>query len=203
MRLPRFLPVLLALAVVPAHRALLAQALEGRRVGFTAAAGIGAGSAGISCKPQCAADRQSGPTGLVRIGGSVGAQFVLGGEISVFANRVRTAAGEGTWTLSWFTLTGLWYPNLDEDYFVKIGAGIATVRAETPIATSENDRLDTSDIGLVVGIGQDIRLTHRFSVTPYLDYLYSSRSNAVLNRTDSGVQLSGDVIYVGLAVTLP
>jgi len=203
MRLLRILPGLLVLAVVPAGRTLGAQALEGRRVGFTAAAGMGVGSAGISCTPQCAADRQSGPTGFVRVGGSVGGQFVLGGEISVFADRVRTGAGEGTWTFSWFTLTGLWYPNLDEDYFVKIGVGIASVRAETPIATTENDRLDTSDVGLVVGIGQDIRLTQHLSVTPYLDYLYSSRSNAVLNRTDAGVQLSGDVIYVGLAVTLP
>ncbi len=102
------------------------------RRGFTGAVGAGVSSAGVSCVPQCEADRQNGPALFIRVGAHVSPEFSLGLEGTLFRATVKAMSPAGTWSLSWLTLSTVWYPSSDDDFFLKLGLGVAVVRVDTP-----------------------------------------------------------------------
>ena len=54
----------------------------------------------------------------------------------------------------------------------------------------------TTDLGLEAGLGFDLRLSRGFSLTPYGDFLYAAG-----NGSKYGVNLSGNLLHVGLAAS--
>ncbi len=175
----------------------------GERHGFTGSVGVGLSSAGISCAPQCTADRLSAPLLTARIGGNVSPQFSLSLEASLFHADVKTVSPAGSWNLSWFTLSGIWYPNSETDFFLKFGVGVAAVKADVTFPHSGVLTLTSSDFGARVGIGKDYYLTDNLAVTAFADFLFTPRSQALSAGSDSGAKMSADVLHVGLALTIP
>jgi hypothetical protein len=190
------------LAVATASAAQ-AQDDNGDRRGFSGSVGFGVSSAGISCKPQCATDRQSGPAWTFRAGAHVASQLVIGLDATLFRADIKSQTPVGKWTMTWLTLSGIWYPNSDEDFFLKLGVGVAAIRVDVPFPKSGVIGLNSSDFGAVVGVGKDFRFTDMLAVTAFGNVLFTPSSAALSNGSSSGAKVSADMIHVGLAVTIP
>jgi hypothetical protein len=176
---------------------------SGDRRGFAGSIGIGVSSAGISCSPQCSADRETGPAYLIRIGGHATPQLTIGLETTLFRGTTKQVTPSGSWSLSWLTLTALWYPSLDDDFFVKAGVGIASSKVTVPFPSIASIELEASDFGAVAGIGKDFRFTDKLAFTTFADILFTPRTAAQANGSNSGAKISADLIHLGLAVTIP
>ena len=71
------------------------------RRGFTGALGLGVSSAGVSCAPDCALERQSAPALLARVGGHISSHFTLGLETTLYRADVKGMKTAGRWALPW------------------------------------------------------------------------------------------------------
>jgi len=190
-------------ATVVTASAALAQDDMGDRRGFSGSLGFGVGSAGISCTPQCATDRQSGPAWTVRAGAHVASQLVVGLDATMFRTDIKSQTPVGKWTMTWLTLSGLWYPNSDDDFFLRLGVGVAAIRADIPFPKSGVVDLNSSDFGAVIGVGKDFRLSDLLAVTAFGNVLFTPSSAATANGSSSGAKVSADMVHVGLALTIP
>ena len=190
-------------AVFVSAQPAFAQADAGERHGFAGAFGVGISSAGISCAPQCTVDRQSGPSYMLRVGGHATEQFVIGLEATVFRADVKTMSPPGKWSLSFLSLVGLWYPTSDDDFFIKVGAGVATTKVDVSFKNVTSIQLTATDVGGKVGIGKDFRFADRLALTAFAEAMFTPRSQALSGGSNSGAKMSADLIHVGLAVAIP
>ena len=184
-------------------RAAAAQGDQGDRGGFTASIGTGISSAGISCAPQCNGDRQSGTALFLRVGGHISSQFTLGFEATHFRADIKTMTPVGKWSLTWYSVSSAWYPSVDDDFFLKLGLGIAATRADLAFAKTSGVALTASDFGAVVGIGKDFRFTDMLAFTTFANVLFSTRAQAAANGSNSGAKISADMIHLGAAISIP
>ncbi|MBM4194242.1 MAG: hypothetical protein FJ202_07690 [Gemmatimonadetes bacterium] len=197
------LTALVAVVLIAGAGTAHAQDEEFGRRGVSVSIGAAASSVGTSCIPTCAVDRQNGVSWTFRVAGHVASPFALGLETTVYSAGVTTAKGAGDWRMGWATLTGVWYPNSEADFFVKVGAGLTIATVDVPFTIAGNVRLKTSDIGYVAGIGRDFYLTDRIAITAYADFLATSRSRATFGGADSGARISTDILHAGLAISIP
>jgi hypothetical protein len=170
---------------------------------FTGALGLGVSSAGVSCAPECSLERQSGPALMARVGGHISPQFTLGLETTLYRADVKGMKPAGRWALSWLGLSAAWYPNPDEDFFLKIALGVASLHVDVPFPGVGAIELTSSDFGATIGIGRDFHVTERFAITAFGDILFTPRSSAVANGSNSGAKISADMVHAGLAITIP
>jgi hypothetical protein len=173
------------------------------RKGFTGAFGVGLTSAGTSCVPECTTERQNGISMLARVGAHLAPEFTLGIEGTFFRTTVKDVSPAGRWSMTWVTVTTLWYPSSDDDFFLKLGLGVAVVRVDVPFPSVGSLSLNSSDFGASFGIGKDYRFTDRLALTAFANMMFTPRSQAVVNGSNSGAKLGSDLIQLGLAVTIP
>ncbi|HVZ49457.1 MAG TPA: hypothetical protein VG916_11780 [Gemmatimonadaceae bacterium] len=191
-----------AVALCVAASGARAQDYVPTRNGMTATFGVGISSAGLNCTPACASDRRSGPTFQVRGAAAVAPQLTLAIEGNSFQQNTPTASGSASWRLLWVTIGALWYPREDEDFFVKIGVGGTILHANPVFDSVGAINLNTRDVGLVLGVGRDYRLSDSYGLTLYADFLTAPRSIAYLHNSDSGARLGADVLNVGLGFSV-
>jgi hypothetical protein len=170
------------------------------RYGMTAALGVGAATAGIACNPRCQGDRQTGPVYQVRGAANVTPQFTIAIEGNVFNKTFSTSNGEGRWQLIWGTLGFLWYPTAESETYVKVGIGASVWHAHTTFPDVGALDLNTHNLGFVAGVGRDYRLSTQYGLNVFADYLYAPRSTGYLHGVESGAEIGGDVINIGLAI---
>ena len=165
------------------------------RQGFTAAVGLGYGSAALSCDG-CANDRESGVGVRLLLGGALKPNLILAGEIEGWSKELEG----GTVTLAWVSFVAQWYPAAARGVFVKGGVGLsgASLEARNGLASS---KLETAGPGLVVGAGYDIRVGKNFSLTPFADFLFAARADAKVSGNSTNQKLGGNLLHVGLAAT--
>lgn len=197
---PRRLALMTAL-LVAAIRAE-AQDYTAERNGMSATLGVGLSSAGLTCSPRCSGDRRTGPTFQLRGAAAVSPQFTLVVEGNTFQQSVETPSGPGNWRLTWVTIGFLWYPHEDEDLFLKVGVGGTVLHANATFDTVGALDLNTRDLGFVVGVGRDYRLSANYGFTLYADYSAAPRSVAYLHDVDSGARMGGDVLNLGLGFSV-
>ena len=179
----------LVLALVPS--VLFAQKSHTRER-LAISAGLGTGTIGASCDFCGDTDRESGTTGYLRIGGYAGPKLLIGGEANGFKNTVDGIDQ----TSAYYMAVAQWYPNAATGWFLKGGLGLATYRI-----SDEPDEITSNALGMTLGMGYDIRLASAISLTPYLDYLVSTKGELKLNDISSGLNLSTNVFHLGLGLT--
>lgn len=179
-----------------------AQDLSAERSGLVGSFGVAGGSAGVNCDPKCLGDRQTGPTFMIRGAASVAPQLTLGVEVNQFNQHVPAANNKGRWQLTWITLDALWYPRAEEDLYFKVAVGISTIHAHATFPTVGALNMNSSNLGVVFGVGRDFRLANSYAITLFGDYLTTALSTAFISSTDSGARIGADVLNVGLALTL-
>ncbi len=138
------------------------------RDGFWAALGLGYGANSMSCGGGCAftPDAKGGAiTASVKMGGTPKSSLRLGGEINVW---VKNVAGL-TETVGNISGAAYFYPAPRGGFFVKGGLGLASFHL-----TQANSSLSADGVGLLTGVGYDVRLSQKVSLTPVANVFVGS-----------------------------
>jgi hypothetical protein len=153
MRILRLVAPVLLLAVLGTQTA----DAQNRRQGFWISGGIGAGVDNTS--------DQGGGAGYLRLGGTLG-KVLLGGETSVW-----TRSENGANLLRNNTMfTAMVYPSLVGGFFIKGGLGFSVIKVSVDIGGFSGSVTDQG-FGSVLGLGYDIALGPKVSLTPNVDLM--------------------------------
>jgi hypothetical protein len=161
------------------------------RQGFGISFGLGTGSAGASCD-FCSSERENGLSGYLRLGGHLNPSLLLGAESNGW---VHSEDGLDE-TLGFFTGVAQWYPNVSTGLYLKGGLGLARYTA-----TDGTDEMTGNALAMNLGLGYDFRMGSSFSLTPYANYLLSTKGELKVNDISSNVNMSTNVFQIGLGVT--
>jgi hypothetical protein len=159
----RYLIRVAAMAAMLCSLASAAEAQAPRRQGLYFSMGLG-GGADLSVSGETA----GGFAGYIRAGGTPSSKFVVGGEVKWHVREERSSV----WlTRGTFTGNVLFYPLPVVDIFINGGAGLSWVALYSTAGSTVTDEWNTG-FGTTIGVGYDIRITDKFSITPNLDFLY-------------------------------
>jgi hypothetical protein len=156
-----------------------AQNFDVERGGFFVSANLGFGSGKFSCE-QCSADRISGVTMSLALGGGLSNSVIVGGEVDAWWNsRDNTSQ----WISNVMAYVQV-YPAPSSGFFLKGGAGYSHAEAFYPSGTS--DAFASVDgFGWVIGGGY-LLARHEYASSPF-------RSSHVC----ASIQPPGPVLIVG------
>ncbi len=173
--------------------AALAQAtpLPQTREGFGMSFGLGGGSAGSECD-FCDSERTTALSGYLRLGGHVNRKVFVGFESNGWTN---SEAGVDQ-TLGFYGGVVQFYPNPEQGFYLKGGLGLALYSETDGI-----DEINSSALGLSAGLGYDFRVGKNFSLTPYANFLMSTKGELTFNDESTGLNVSANLIQFGLGFT--
>ncbi len=149
------------------------------RDGFWFSGGLGYGSLGCD---NCGGSRESGISGGLSLGGTITPRFLLGVGSEAWAKSQQGA----TLTVGTLDARVRFYPSTTGGFFLTGGLGVASVSAGGFGYTATE-----TGLGMLFGLGYDVRVARNTSITPYWNGFAMRNSN-----TDANVG------QVGLAVTL-
>lgn len=140
----------------------LALVHEGGRHGFWGALGVGAGGESFDVRDGLGySDQLYRPTVSLRLGGTVGQNVRLGGEVLSWINE----NGDATESLTSFLFVGQLYPLESSGLYLKGGAGVGRN------AVDFNDGYGVGDTGFagLLGAGWELRVGRRWYLNPAVD----------------------------------
>lgn len=161
------------------------------REGFGISFGLGGGSAGAECD-FCSSDRTTALSGYLRLGGHVSPVLFVGFESNGWSN----SEGGYDSALGFYSAVVQWYPNVEQGFYLKGGLGVAAYTE-----TDGVDEISSSALGLTLGTGYDIRVGKNFSLTPFANFLVSSKGELDFNDEATGLKISANLIQFGLGFT--
>lgn len=167
------------------------------RDGYSLSLGLGGGSNGVTCAG-CTTTRENGASGYLRFGKGMTPSIMAGAELNAW-NKNQTNGYGRTGMLS---AIAQWYPSLTNGFFAKAGAGVGRTTIEdrsTP--TSPADKLVSTGFGYQLGMGYDMGIARRWSITPYANYLATTGANATLNGVDMNQKLDANYVQYGLGLS--
>lgn len=138
---------------------------------FLISGGGGYGSADAACD-DCSGDRQGGGAGYFRLGYTVAPKLVLGLETNVWTKQEAVETGVSA-TMSFYNVSGTlaFYPQ-ETGFFVRGGAGAALASIDVEIEDSNVTADLGNGFGVLGGVGYDIRVSRRLSITPGVNVWY-------------------------------
>jgi hypothetical protein len=149
------------------------------RDGFWFSGGLGFGSLGCD---RCDGTRTNGLSGGLSLGGTITPRFLLGVGSEAWT---RTENGS-TLTVGTLDARVRFYPSTTGGFFLTGGVGAGSVTGSTGSFTESE-----SGLGMLFGLGYDVRFARNASITPYWNGFTMRNTN-----TDANVG------QIGLAVTL-
>jgi hypothetical protein len=158
-----------------------------RRSGFWLNAGFGWGSADWNCDG-CDTDRESGVTGQIALGGTLSSQLLLGVESNGWykdENGIKQLLGTS------FAAVAYYYPGAGGNLFFKGGIGLASYLFD------DGSLNDDQGIGLLGGVGYDLPIGTKVSITPVATFQYGIMGDA--NGLEGASQ---NIISLGATFTL-
>ena len=202
MRTTRILSALTAVAILAAPLAAQGRASARRaapmtndRDGYSLSLGLGGGSNGVSCT-NCVTSRENGASGYLRVGKGMTPSVMMGVELNGW-NKTQNSATARTGMLS---AIALWYPSLTNGYFLKTGAGIGRTTIDDKSTTPSN-KLQATGFGYQFGMGYDMSIARRWSITPYVNYLATAGAKAQLNGVSSNQAFNANYFQYGLGLS--
>ena len=165
------------------------------RDGYSLSLGLGGGSSGASCAG-CASDRENGASGYLRLGKGFTPTMMFGVELNGWNKTENNITGRQTM----LSAIAQWYPSMTNGFFTKAGMGIGRMSAENKSSTPSN-KLESTGFGYQLGLGYDMSIARRWSVTPYVNYLSTAGAKAQLNGVDTGEKIDGNYFQYGLGLT--
>ena len=164
----------IAIAAQDAHAQMDSQAREGFFIGV----GLGGGSFGCS---GCS-ERESGLSGQLKLGGALNSQMLLGVESNAWTKEESGAR----FTHSSVSAMAQYYPSATNGFFLRGGVGVSTFRVSADIDGVSVSASD-SGLGLMGGLGYDVRVRNNFSVSPYGTFVWGDHENGSANNFQLGV----------------
>jgi hypothetical protein len=150
------------------------------RDGFWFSGGLGYGSLGCD---NCAGSRTGGLSGGLSLGGTITPRFLLGVGTDGWSKSEQGA----TVTVGTLDARVRFYPSTTGGFFLTGGLGVGTITGGVAGSWSASE----TGLGMVFGLGYDIRVARNTSLTPYWNGFAMKSSNADAN-----------VGQMGLAITL-
>jgi hypothetical protein len=172
-----------------------AQAQNDARDGYSLSLGVGGGSSGVSCAG-CATDRENGASGYLRLGKGFTPSVMLGVELNGWNKTQNNVEGR----MGMLSAIAQWYPSMTNGFFVKGGAGIGGTSLEDKSVTP-TDKLQSTGFGYQAGLGYDMSIARRWSITPYVNYLATAGAKAELNGVSSNEKFNGNYFQYGLGLS--
>lgn len=173
------------------------------REGFWFGFGAGVGSADVTCDDCDAdADRETGGAGYVKAGWTLNPRVLLGIEGSAWT---KTQDEDGIdVTVNMYNVSGTltFYPSDTAGFFVKGGAGLAFVDTKLKRGTTLDIDLGNG-LGLLAGIGYELRLGNRVRLTPALDAYYGNIGDIRLAGEDVATGWKQNVVALTIGLTFP
>lgn len=162
------------------------------RDGFWIGFGFGAGSADISCDGCASADRETGATGLLKLGGTLSERILLGLEGNVWTKSdggLTTSVGNASFAV-------YFYPRPASGWFVRGGVG-------TTLASVDNFGSvgRARGFGGIVGSGYDIRVGRNVSLTPVLNFYLGADGALKENGATVEQGVKHNVLELALGLT--
>jgi hypothetical protein len=134
-------------------------------------AGFGVGSLGCQ---DCGGERESGLSGGLSVGGTLNDRVLIGVGTTGFAKRVD---GE-TFTVGTLDARVRFYPSHTNGFFLNGGVGLGSLRyaGESELG-----------LGIMLGVGWDIRVAEKVSLTPFWNGFAMSNANVDANVGQLGI----------------
>jgi hypothetical protein len=133
---------------------------------------------------------------MLRLGGAVRSNLVLSGQLTGWSKTTRDGTANGG-LLSFVTS---WYPQR-QGFFVEGGIGVASMDATADVPGYGSAEARTTSLGLQGGAGYDIGVSHRFAITPYVEFLYAADADVRLNGSSTGYAVGANMLHVGIAAS--
>jgi hypothetical protein len=165
------------------------------RDGYSLSLGLGGASSGVSCTG-CATDRQNGASGYLRVGKGMTPSVMVGVELNAWNKTENNVDGR----IGMLSAIAQWYPSLTNGFFVKGGAGIGRTTLEDK-STVPSDKLQSTGFGYQAGLGYDMSIARRWSITPYVNYLATAGAKAELNGVAQNGKFDGNYFQYGLGLS--
>jgi len=157
----------LGLLVVGATAMARAQRPQTRE-GFWIGVGFGYGHSSLSCGSGCSftdASKGGGGAGFIKLGGTLSPKVLLGGEVNAWVKDVSGTTEEvGNVSAALY-----YYPAAASGFFLKGGAGFASY-----ILHNGGTSVTASGVGLIAGLGYDVRVGRMISLTPTGNFYWGS-----------------------------
>jgi hypothetical protein len=167
-------------ALLAVALATTASAQAQTRNGFWFGGGLGYGAMGLSCDGCADLGREGSISGFASAGGTLRQNILLGVEL----NGWTKSEGASSITMGNISGAAYWYPMPTQGLFLKAGAGYSNLRADDGV-TSASD----GGLGILAGVGYDIRAGRNLSITPTANWFRGSFDG-----------LSSNVLQFGLGV---
>ncbi len=178
-----------ALAVQP--KAALAQTpYRGMWLGL----GVGAGSTLVTCAV-CIEDREGGPSGYLRLGGTVSPSVLIGGEGTLWVQN----GDEVDKLLGALNGVVLLYPQPGRGFHVKGGVGV--LRFEISDGPDPEDTARVTSLDVQLGVGYDVPVSPGYSITPFLNFVASSYGSLEQDNDVLASQVNVTLIQFGIGLS--
>jgi hypothetical protein len=165
------------------------------RAGYSFSIGLGGGSNGYSC-PNCVTDRQNGGSGYLRVGKGMTPSLMMGVELNGW-NKTKNNVTGRTGMLS---AIAQWYPSTTNGFFAKGGLGVGRTTLDDK-STTPTSKIQSTGFGYQVGMGYDMSIARRWSITPYVNYLATAGASAKLNGVSMNQNLNANYVQYGLGLS--
>ncbi len=130
-------------------------------------AGVGLGWARVTCRI-CDTNRGHALSGYAEAGGRISRRVLVGGEVQGWVKNGSEANPADELLLAYSGVL-YWYPSTRYPYYLKGGFGLVTYRID-----DGTDRITSSALGPLIGIGWEVRAVSHISLVPYVSVLVAS-----------------------------
>lgn len=165
------------------------------RAGYSLSLGLGGGSSTYTCVG-CPTDRENGASGYFRVGKGMTPSVMAGIELNGWNKTENNVTGRN----GMLSAIAQWYPSMTNGFFAKGGLGIARTTIDDR-STAAPDKVEATGFGYQVGMGYDMSIAKRWSITPYVNFLGAASANAKLNGVDAGEKLGSNYVQYGLGLS--
>jgi hypothetical protein len=182
----------LASALLLAASTPLSAQKAAERHGIWVGAGLGVGSAKLSCEI-CRLDRTGGTAGYLRAGATVSKAILVGLE----ATGWYKSKDDIDQLLGSLQAVVLLYPKPASGFYLKSGLGISQFSAK-----DNQDEVSSQALSMQFGVGYEVAMGRGLSIVPYANFLGSTGGDVRFNDTVSGLSANTSLLQVGVGLTL-
>ncbi|HWA16278.1 MAG TPA: hypothetical protein VG817_07590 [Gemmatimonadales bacterium] len=160
--------------------------------GLWAGAGLGVGSARLSCQI-CLGHRAGGTSGYVRAGATITRQMLVGLEANAWTHNENDVDHLMTSLQGIFML----YPDPRSGLYIKTGLGVSQYSAK-----DDEDKISSQALSASIGFGYEIGVSKSMSIVPYANFIGSAGADVRLNDNIAGLGANSSLFQLGIGLTL-
>lgn len=166
------------------------------RSGYSLSLGLGGASSALTCPGCGTSSRENAASGYLRLGKGFTPSMMLGVELNGW-NKTQNQVTGRTGMLS---AIAQWYPSLTSGFFAKGGMGVGRTTIDDKSTTTPST-VQSTGFGYQLGMGYDMNIARRWSITPYVNYLATAGANATLNGVNANQKLDANYLQYGLGLS--